>query len=181
MLLNRLWKKMSFCLILEQILINAFHVRTKWMCLLSCMWFSSASVCACIKLLFLFPSVKTSLHELNSRTTYPTNTHVRPPLCLPRAPPRLPSILLRPPSKKTCMLKLQCVWRHCGKAFPPAHPLHLPCLSLLIFFLFCYCFGWVSGGGLFRSSLNCENSCPCSFASTVAVIKVQTEVNKVVM
>lgn len=143
---------------------------------------SSASVCACIKPLLFSISISQNRSPKVQQPRHISHKHSYPtPLCPPRAPPRLPSILLRPPSKKTCMLKLQCVWRHCGKAFPPAHPLHLPFLSLLIFFSFCYCFGRVSDEGLFWSSLNCQNSCPCSFASTLAATKVQAEVNKVLM
>lgn len=44
----------------------------------------------------------------------------------------------------SCILKLQCVWLHCGKSFPPSAPLYLPFLSfsqcatvLCIFFFWC--------------------------------------------
>lgn len=121
-------------------------------------------VCACRKsasFFFLFPSVKTNPHTSATLHIPQKKKLISNPLptpCTSQASqhPAFPSIQI----KKTCVLKLQCVRRHCGKLSPPPHSLCLPFLSLLIYFSFRYCFGWVAAGFILMF-IKLSNSCPC--------------------
>ena len=107
---------------------------------------------------FLHKSTSTATpHIPQTRTDYPPYP--------PSAPPRLPGILLHPPSeKKPCVQKLQCVRRHCGKPFASSQVLHSPfsslSLSLSVLLSFHHCFEWVQVG-LILMFIKLSHSCPC--------------------
>lgn len=153
MILNSLLKKRGAfiifgCLVVEQISIYAFLKKGNSVCGCVCALSPAClSVCVCLHqtLLFfplLFPSVKTSLQKFNSRTAYPTNPPSPTPFAHPAPLPGFPA---------SCVLKLQRVWRHCGKCFPSSRSLHSPFFLFLIFFSFhvvavFFCFAFCGEG-----------------------------------
>lgn len=120
----------------------------------------SFALCPCVHALVFFSvtvfqsTSLTAVPHIPQPPSYPT--FLTRPVPLPGFPA---SCFAHPPKKKkTCVLKLQCVQRHCGKPFPPAHSLDLPSLSSPHSATV-----WDrSGEGLFEFSLNCQTVIICN-------------------